>query len=976
MNRIVGRDEELARLDGLLDAVVRGPGAALEIRGEAGIGKTTLLAEVCERAEGRRFLVLEGKAAEFERGAPFAVFVDALDAYLASMNERELERVTGDHLGELSRIFPGFPADAAAPPEPSQADERFRAHRAVQRLIERLAASRPVILVLDDLHWADEASVELLSHLLRRRPAKRVCLVYALRPGQAPELLTTALDAAEREMRLDRFELGPLREDAAVELLADRIAPELRAVVLAESGGNPFYLDQLARTRVDDSGPVAPEAAPAADLPPAVAAAIADELRRLDAGAREALRAAAIVGDPFEPDLAAAALALDLDRFLPLLDELLATDLIAETDLPLRFRFRHPIVRRAVYEDGGAAWRVGAHARVATALADRGASPLRRAHHVEESAHPGDAEALAVLRAAGDAAAPRAPTAAAHWYEAALRLMPDTAPQTDRIALQVARATALGAAGRLAESRETLRAIADGLPPELEPLRFEVIPFIGTLEHLLGNHEAVPPLLEGTLAGVDDPLSREGAILRSELAADRFYANDGEGMKRWASLALESAIAAGDPTLRIVAGTQLALGQFKSGEFDAADASYREAASLASSLSDAELTARLVSLFWLGWYAQCGEQYDEGIAFLDRGLELVRAVGQGYLVVPMKVAQACLLAWKGELARAIQLAEDAIDAARLSSNPQYLAWGLTLRCWVASLAGDLPVATATGNEAMEVGARLSDSYFSKLSGCYLAAILIETGQPAAGRDLILDSMDGEALEPLERPFRARVYEQLLQAELELGDLDAAEKWVAMAEQSVADVPMAVRRAEGLRARARLLLAQSSVAEAAAMAEEAVGLFEQRGARLEEAQARVVAGRALEADGRKEAAVETLEAALGIYAELGAQRGHDEAARELRRLGRRVRRPTKASSDGVAVPAPADSSEALVDLSPREREVAALIAAGNKNREIAEQLFLSEKTVESHIRNIFAKLGVSSRAAVAGAVGGQKVQGFP
>src|SRR3954468_12747090 len=146
MNPIVGRDEELARLDGLLGAVVRGPGAALEIRGEAGIGKTTLLAEICERAEGRRFLVLEGKAAEFERGAPFAVFVDALDAYLASLNDRELERVAGDHVGELSRIFPGFYADPGSPPEPSQADERFRAHRAVQRLIERLAASRPVVL--------------------------------------------------------------------------------------------------------------------------------------------------------------------------------------------------------------------------------------------------------------------------------------------------------------------------------------------------------------------------------------------------------------------------------------------------------------------------------------------------------------------------------------------------------------------------------------------------------------------------------------------------------------------------------------------------------------------------------------------------------------------------------------------------------------------------------------------------------------
>ena len=965
VNPIVGRDEELARLDALLGAIAHGPGVAVEIRGEAGIGKTTLLAEACDRAEDRRILVLEGKAAEFERGAPFGVFVDALDPYLASRNPREFERLGSEHLAELGRIFPGFPEGISSTPRPSQADERFRAHRAVQRLLELLAASRAVVLALDDLHWADEASVELLAHLMRRTPAKGVCLLCSLRPAQAPDLLTAALDGAEREARLERLVLSPLADDTAVELLAGRVPERLQAAVLAESGGNPFFLDQLARASTG----------PSVELPGTVAAAIADELRALAPGAREALQAAAIVGDPFEPDLAAAGLAIDADEFLPLLDDLLATGLVGETDVPLRFRFRHPIVRRAVYEDCGPAWRVAAHGRVAAALAERGASPLRRAYHVEESALPGDVEALAVLRSAGEAAAARAPMAAAHWYEAALRLMPDSAPDAERIALQVMRATALGSAGRLAESRDTLRNVVDGLPPELEPLRFEVIPFIGTLEHLLGDHAAVPELLEAALAEVDEPLSREGAILRSELAADRFYANDGAGMERWAALALESAVAADDSMLRVVAGTQLALGQFKTGRIDDAERCYAEAAALASSLSDGELTGRLVALFWLGWYAQCGEHYDEGIAFLDRGLELVRAVGQGYLVVPMEVAKAILLTWKGELAAATTLAEDAIDAARLSSNPQYLAWSLTLRCWIATLAGDLPVATATGDEAMAVGASLSDSYFSKLSGCYVAAILIETGQPEAGRDLVLSSMDGEALEPLERPFRARVYEQLAQAEIAAGDLKAAEKWVVMAEEAVAGVPLAVRRAEGLRARARLLLAQGDAEEAAAMAGEAVRLLEQQGVVLEGAQARVLAGRAREAAGENEAAVELLEAALGSFVELGAQRGQDEAARELRRLGRRVRTPSRPTTDRAPAPAPAQSSEGLADLSPREREVAALIATGSKNREIAAQLFLSEKTVESHIRNIFAKLGVSSRAAVAGAVGSD-IQGFP
>jgi DNA-binding NarL/FixJ family response regulator len=341
----------------------------------------------------------------------------------------------------------------------------------------------------------------------------------------------------------------------------------------------------------------------------------------------------------------------------------------------------------------------------------------------------------------------------------------------------------------------------------------------------------------------------------------------------------------------------------------------------------------------------------------------------------MQIAQAILLTWKGDLGRATPLAEDAIDAARLSSNPQYLAWGLTLRCWIATHAGDLALAMSTGEEAMKVGETLSDSYFSKLSGCYLGSVLIEKGEAAAGRDLVLSAMGGAELEPLEQPFRARVYEQLAHAEIALGDLPAAEVWVERAEGSVDGVPLSVRRAEALRARATLQLARSDAEEAVAGATQAVELFDRQGVGIEAAHARLLAGRALAANGEAEAAVESLERALAGYSEAGARRGHDEAARELRALGQRVRRRPR-SADVVAAPVVLDSaSGALAELSPREREVATLIASGSKNREIATELFLSERTVESHVRNIFAKLGVSSRAAIAGAVAGRNIQGF-
>jgi ATP/maltotriose-dependent transcriptional regulator MalT len=185
----------------------------------------------------------------------------------------------------------------------------------------------------------------------------------------------------------------------------------------------------------------------------------------------------------------------------------------------------------------------------------------------------------------------------------------------------------------------------------------------------------------------------------------------------------------------------------------------------------------------------------------------------------------------------------------------------------------------------------------------------------------------------------------------------------------------VRRAEALRARASLQLAQGDAPTAAAGAVEAAELFEKRGVAIEAAHARLLAGRALAADGAGEAGVGELEEALAGYGEAGARRGHDEAARELRALGQRVRRRPRPADEATVTVALDGAGEALAELSPREREVAALIASGSKNREIATELFLSEKTVESHVRNIFAKLGVSNRAAVAGAVAGQNIQGF-
>src|SRR3954470_9739898 len=215
--QLVGRTAELAALDEALSELERGRPSAIELVGPAGIGKTRLLAELGARADARGHLVLSGSASELERDLPFWVFVDALDDYIAGIDPRRLERMDEAVRAELGQMFPALSAPQVSA---SQAlHERYRSQRAVRVLLEQLAATQPLVLVLDDFHWADSASIDLAVALLRRPPAAGVLLVLGARPRQLPERLAAALERAHRDGTLSRIELGPLNREEARELL-------------------------------------------------------------------------------------------------------------------------------------------------------------------------------------------------------------------------------------------------------------------------------------------------------------------------------------------------------------------------------------------------------------------------------------------------------------------------------------------------------------------------------------------------------------------------------------------------------------------------------------------------------------------------------------------------------------------------------------------------------------------------------------
>src|SRR5262249_14109247 len=201
-------------------------------------------------------------------------------------------------------------------------------------------------------------------------------------------------------------------------------------------------------------------------------------------------------GDPFGPGLAAAAAAITEDSAIGAVDGLLRLDLIHPTDVPRRFRFRHPLVRRAVYESAPGGWRLSAHERCADALAARGAPVAARAHHVELSAREGDAAAVAVLRDAGDAAAYGAPATAAHSFGAALRLLPATAAPEERVELLLARARADVAVGHLPDAHEALLESVRIVPREAIALRVRLATRCAEVERHLGRYADAAARLE------------------------------------------------------------------------------------------------------------------------------------------------------------------------------------------------------------------------------------------------------------------------------------------------------------------------------------------------------------------------------------------------------------------------------------------------------------------------------------------------
>jgi len=952
MASIVGRSEELAAIERALSRLGEGESSLLGIAGDPGIGKSRLLFELRERAAAEGHLVLDGRAAEFERDLPFSVFRDALEAYLASLEPRRLElRGIGD-LEALAAIFPSLgEADEIEPVE------RHRSHRAISGLLSGLATGRGVVLVLDDLHWADAASLELLLALSRRPAGGGVLVAFAYRPQPSVDALHDATQLAAAAEQGFLLEPKPLDDEDANALVPTGLADGIRSEVLAAAGGNPFYLEQLVRSPAGLDGEGGAEVLEGGfDLPAAIAASMSDELRALDADVVRLLEGAAIAGDPFALALAAEIAEIDHGSSLELIDRAIDAAVVRPTQTPGRFTFRHPLLRRAVHSGSGEGWRLAAHGRAASALHAQGAAAAERAHHVAASARPGDAAAAALLREAAASAVDRAPLSAANWLGSALGLVGDGDLELRR-ELLVELGQAQLAGGLLEEAERSVeQAVAlsgSDVEPDLIVDLAEVYRWTGGVAKAIAQLEALAE--RETLEPETDARLQLRLLYLCRFSGELHKAH--ENGRR----ALAGAERTGDP-LAVAFARAAAVEVAANFDVEGARDSYAELTAIVAGLPglDRAGAATIDALYSLGWAATHLELYDESIAHFRRALDLARRVGSVRHMAALRSDLVEPMIRAGRVEAALLQADEAVEAARLLSHPLYLWYPLWTQSAAATRGGHSDLAEVAFAEAEEVASGgMVQPMSSMLMSYQRASMLSQRGDGTAAVAALIAAHGSLDLWFVPLGVRWRSWEIRVAAALADGNLELAESAVTEAEEATVGSTLRVPSAAAARMRSIVERERGRVDDAVVAARRSVELTAEVGAALEAERSRAVLANALLAAGDREAAIAELIAVESRFAELGADDDRAAAARELRRLGRRA--PIRSTAS------PGSGSGELSDLSGRELEVAELVAEQLTNREIAERLFLSEKTVESHLRNAFAKLGVSSRVAVAQAV---------
>jgi DNA-binding CsgD family transcriptional regulator len=906
---IVGRDEELRSLSAFFDRTAAGP-AALVLEGEAGIGKSTLWLAGVEAARERGFRVLSSRPAEAEQGLAHAglgdLFEDVLGIVVPALSAPRRRALEVALLVEPSAGRSMDPRTLGV---------------ALRNAVEVLAAEAPVVLAVDDVQWLDLSSTSALAFAVRRLGNAPVLLLLARRVGEPGE--TSELERALDAERVERLPVGPLSLGAIHRLLRSRLNRLVGRSTLLQvyetSGGNPFFALELARAL--ERLPQPPAAGEPLPVPARLDALLARRLADLPPDTVEVLR---LAGALARPTLGLVETATGRDVGTVLRPAIEAGLVALDGD---RVRFTHPLFPLAVASPLTPDERRELHGRLSAVVDD----VEQRARHLALATEGPDAEVAAALEAAAEAAGARGGwAAAAELYELAAARTPRGAAEGSRRLLR-----ASGIWDEVGDDARALR-LVEPLAPELPPGP-ERARALMQLSHLLGDYAEGVKLGEEALLqpGLDDALSAE---IHNEQANNYDLLLELTSARSHAAAAVEHAERTGEPALLAQALAFYLDLEHIAGNPVSDDLVRR---SLASE-HDAGERPYFRSPTWAvaGRLFRAG-RLDEARRFYQEYRRRAQEYGVDAFDAQVALHLVLLECQAGRLDEADRLASEYSGFFEDESGGRPL--GLSAAGVVGAYAGRSEEARTLFAEGAELATRRHDEWFRMSNLAGLAFVDLSLGDARAALDRLLPLVDRLAEKGYRHPGFPPVLPHAVEAAIAVGKLETAGALVDRLERQARALAEPWPLADAARSRALFAAATgdfeaSFEAFACALAE-----HERVPMPFERARTLLALGVAQRRARRRAEARASLQQALGIFQELGTPVWAEKAHAELGRIGGRRR------TEG---------------LTPAERRVAELVAEGRANREVAAALFLSERTVASHLTHIYAKLGVRSRTELA------------
>jgi DNA-binding CsgD family transcriptional regulator len=901
---VIGRSAEFSVLDRFLQSAAVQP-SAFVIEGEAGIGKTTLWLAAVKQARAQGFRVLTARVGQNESVLAYAALADLLGGVQPEVIARlpEVQRIAVD--GVLLR----------ATSEGPNTDQRVVA-AALVSVVDALAEQAPVLVAIDDVQWLDPSSQAVVAFAARRFKCPVGVLVTErvdADSGTASWLQLAKPDA------VDRIEVGPLSLGGLHTLISTRLGQSLPRPTLARiaeiSCGNPYYALELARAL--DAASTSADSM----LPATLAELMRIRVGRLDQQAQDVLLAAAWVANP-TVELLATATNNTVDRVVELLDEPESSGVVVIEGN--RVRFTHPLLARSVFTEASPGRRRAIH----RSLADAIALPELKARHMALGAASADPETLQALDAAAVAARARgAPAAAAELVELAIGVGGDKPSRRIRAAEHHFKA---------------------------------------------GDADRARSLLESTIDHMRPGLLRSIAL--NLLAGIRIY---DDAFADAASL-LKRALDDADRNLAVLAQTlmSLAFAQGMSGEFDDSLRSARQAVKHAEELAQPGLISRTLALLVAATFLQ-GQGVDE--PSLQRALELedldadssipfcasavhalvlawtgeldkastvmqsvrLRCVKLGAEADMMAVTGYCTLieTWRGNFVEAAQLAQATIEQAEQVGGSRAMA--LTVRATVAAYTGRENEARADAAAALSIARQSGSPRLAEWPSISLGFLEVSLGRYAEALSTLAPLLESRDAIPGTEIMTAMYTPDAVEAMIALGRDADAEPLIDELEHTSDRLGRSWMVAVGARCRSMWLAARGDVAAADRIAHEAMIQHEQLPMPFERARTQLWLGQLQRRQRQKNAARATFRGALNAFDAMGTPLWADRARAELARLNIA---PTR-----------------NLTLTASERHVAELAATGMTNRDIAEALFISPKTVEANLARVYRKLDIRTRA---------------